>query len=81
LTPNLVVDLGYDDNNIDGTNNFAKIMFVYPPREKASATTDFISETAFVEIDMSGELLTKVRRTNKIIVESENTGFVMARGN
>ena len=81
LTPNLVVDLGYDDNNIDGTNNFAKIMFVYPPREKASATTDFISEKAFVEIDMSNEILTKVRRANKIVVESENTGFVMARGN
>ena len=81
LTPSLIVDLGYDDNNIDSTNNFAKIMYVYPPRDKASATTDFISETAFVEIDMSNELLTKVRRSNKIIVESENTGFVMARGN
>ena len=81
LTPSLVVDLGLDDNNLDGKNNFAKIMFVYPPRTKPSATTDFISDTAFVEIDMSSELLTKVRRTNKIIVESENTGFVMARGN
>ena len=81
LTPSLVVDLGLDDNNLDGKNNFAKIMFVYPPRKKPSATTDFISDTAFVEIDMSSELLTKVRRTNKIIVESENTGFVMARGN
>ena len=81
LTPNLVIDVGYDDNNIDGSNNFAKIMFVYPPRKKSSATSEFISSTPFVNIDMSGELLTKVRRTNKIIVESENTGFVMARGN
>ena len=56
-------------------------MFVYPPRKKASATTDFISETPFVKIDMSDQLLTKVRRTNKIVVESENSGFVMARGN
>ena len=81
LTPNIVMDLGYDDNNIDGSSNFAKIMFVFPAREKASATTDFISETPFVKIDMSNELLSKVRRTNKIIVESENSGFVMARGN
>ncbi len=81
LTPSLVIDLGYDDNNIDGTSNFAKIMFVYPPREKASASSDFISETPFVKIDMSNELLSKVRRTNKIIIESENSGFVMARGN
>ena len=34
ITPNLIVDLGYDDNNIHGTSNFAKIMFVYPPRTK-----------------------------------------------
>ena len=81
LTPNLVIDVGYDDNNIDGSNNFAKIMFVYPSRKKPSATSEFISSTPFVNIDMSSELLTKVRRTNKIIVESENTGFVMARGN
>lgn len=81
LTPKIVMDLGYDDNNIDGSSNFAKIMFVFPAREKASATTDFISETPFVKIDMSNELLSKVRRTNKIIVESENSGFVMARGN
>ena len=81
LTPNIVMDLGYDDNNIDGSSNFAKIMFVFPARDKASATTDFISETPFVKIDMSNELLSKVRRTNKIIVESENSGFVMARGN
>ena len=81
LTPSLIIDLGYDNNNIDGTSNFAKVMFVYPPRKKASATTDFISETPFVKIDMSDQLLTKVRRTNKIVVESENSGFVMARGN
>ena len=81
LTPSLIVDLGYDNNNIDGTSNFAKVMFVYPPRKKASAKTDFISETPFVKIDMSDQLLTKVRRTNKIVVESENSGFVMARGN
>ena len=31
LTPTLLVDVGYDDNNISGTSNFAKIMFVYPP--------------------------------------------------
>ena len=81
LTPNLIVDLGYDNNNIAGTSNFAKVMFVYPPRKKASATTDLISKTPFVKIDMSDQLLTKVRRTNKIVVESENSGFVMARGN
>ena len=81
LTPNFVAEIGYDDNNISGTNNFAKVMFVYPARETQTATTDFISGTAFVQIDMSSELLSIVRRSNKQIIESEGTGVVMARSN
>ena len=79
LTPNLIAELGYDDNNISGSSNFAKIMFVYPARETPTASTDFISDTAFVKGDMSLELLSIVRRTNKQIIESEGTGIVIAR--
>ncbi len=79
LTPNLLVNLGYDDNNISGTNNFANIMFVYPPRNRVAATTNLISNTAFTESDMSLELLSIVRRTNKIVIESEGSGVVIAR--
>jgi len=80
LTPNLVTEIGYDDNNISGATNFAKIMFVFPAREtKPAATTDFVSKTAFVQTDMSIELLSIVRRTNKQIIESEGTGIVIAR--
>ena len=80
LTPNLVTEIGYDDNNIVGTSNYAKIMFVYPAREtKPAATTDIVSETAFVQNDMSIELLSIVRRTNKQIIESEGTGVIIAR--
>ncbi len=81
LTPNFVAEVGYDDNNISGTNNFAKVMFVYPARKTPTATTDLISDTAFVQIDMSSELLSIVRRSNKQIIESEGTGVVMARSN
>ena len=81
LTPNFVAELGYDDNNISGTNNFAKVMFVYPARETPTASTDFVSDSAFVKIDMSSELLSIVRRSNKQIIESEGTGVVMARAN
>ena len=79
LTPNIIAELGYDDNNINGTSNFAKIMFVYPARETPTASTDFISDTAFVKGDMSLELLSIVRRTNKQIIESEGTGITIAR--
>ncbi len=81
LTPNFVAEVGLDDNNISGTNNFAKVMFVYPARDKPTAITDFISDTAFVQIDMSSELLSIVRRSNKQVIESEGTGVVMARSN
>ncbi len=80
LTPNFVAAIGLDDNNISGTNNFAKIMFVYPAK-KISASKNLISETAFVQSDMSKELLSIVRRSNKQVIESEGTGVVMARSN
>jgi len=81
LTPNFIAEVGYDDNNISGTNNFAKVMFVYPARETPTASTEFVSDTAFVKIDMSSELLSIVRRSNKQIIESEGTGVIMARSN
>ncbi len=81
LTPNLIAEVGFDDNNISGTDNFAKITFIYPPRETPTASTEFVSEKAFVQFDMSTELLSIVRRTNKQIIESEGSGVVMARSN
>ena len=81
LTPNLIAEVGFDDNNISGTDNFAKITFIYPPRQTPTASTEFVSEKAFVQFDMSTELLSIVRRTNKQIIESEGSGVVMARSN
>jgi hypothetical protein len=82
LTPNLVAEVGYDNNNISGTSNFAKIMFVFPAREKTpTASTDFLSEKPFVQGDMSLDLLSIVRRSNKQAIESEGTGVVIARLN
>ena len=79
LTQNFVVDVGFDDNNISGNNNFARIMFVYPPRERVAATTNLVGKKAFSQVDMSDELLSKVRRSNKQAIESEGTGVVISR--
>ena len=82
LTPNLIAEVGYDDNNISGTNNFAKIMFVFPAKETApAASTDFLGEKAFLQGDMSLDLLSIVRRSNKQAIESEGTGVVISRLN
>ena len=79
LTPNFIVEAGFDDNNISGNSRFVKAYFVYPSRERVAASTNLIGETAFSAGDMSGELLSKVRRTNKQVIESEGTGVVIAR--
>ena len=81
LSPNLIAEVGFDDNNINGTDNFAKITFIYPPRQTPTASTDFVSEKAFVQFDMSTELLSIVRRTNKQAIESEGSGVVISRLN
>ena len=79
ITPSVIVDVGYDDNNISGTSNFAKIMYVYPPREKVAATTKLVDDSMFSKVNMSSELLSKVRRTNKQVIESEGSGVVISR--
>ena len=81
LTPSFIVEGGFDDNNISGNSNFVKAFFVFPPRERVAASTNLIGETAFSAGDMSGELLSKVRRTNKQVIESEGTGVVIGRAN
>ncbi len=81
LTSNIKAAIGTDDNNLDETTNFAKIMFVYPGVETDSASDHLFSKKAFVQIDMSSELLSIVRRSNKQMIESEGTGVVMARSN
>ena len=52
---------------------------VFPARERVSASTNLIGDTMFTSGDMSGELLSKVRRTNTMIIETEGTGVVIAR--
>ena len=79
LTPNVVMELGIDDNNIQKKDNFVKISFVFPAREGPTASTDFIADEAFPDGDMSSQLLSKVKRSNKITLESEGVGVTISR--
>ena len=79
LTPNVIMEFGVDDNNIQKKDNFAKITIVFPPRKGPSASTDFISDEAFPDGDMSSQLLSKVKRSNKITLESEGVGVTISR--
>ncbi len=79
LTSNLNLELAYDDKDKSGLEDewYAKVMFVHPPRSGPSLQDGFLSSEAWKkEKDMSGELLTKVQRNNKIMVEFKGSSTI-----
>ncbi len=79
LTETVSLEAGFDDNNISKIDEFLKLTYSYPPKDRPTAL-DGLSDTAFETEDVSGEMLTKVRRANTITVEVETSGVVIARG-
>ena len=79
LSPNLNLELAYDNKDKKGLEDewYARVMFVYPPRSGHSLQDVFLSESPWKEEkDMSGELLSKVKRNNKIVVEFKGTSTI-----
>ena len=79
LNPNLNLELAYDDKDKEGLEDewYAKIILIHPPRTGPSLQDGFISGTAWKEDkDMSGELLTKIQRNNKIVVEFKGSSTI-----
>ena len=78
LTSTLTLESAYDDKDKSGLEDewYAKLQFTYPPREGATAL-DGISDTMWKEQkDMTGELLSKVKRNNKIMIEFKGTSTI-----
>ncbi len=78
LTPTLALEAAFDDKDKAGIEDewYAKLQFTYPPREGATAQ-DGISDTMWKEQkDMTGELLSKVKRNNKIMIEFKGTSTI-----
>ena len=72
LSPNTILELAYDNKNKTSLEDewYAKIQFIHPPRSGYSLQDGFFNKTKWKDQkDMSGELLTKVKRNNKIMVE------------
>ena len=78
LTSSLALEAAYDDKDKKGLEDewYAKISFVHPPREGATAQDGVSSDAWKKEKDMSGEMLTKVKRNNKIMIEFKGTGTI-----
>ena len=78
LTPNLALEAAYDDKDKKGLEDeyYAKIVFVHPPREGVTAQDGVSSDIWKKEKDMSDEMLAKVKRNNKIMIEFKGTGSI-----
>ena len=78
LSPTFSLEVAFDDKDKAGLEDewYAKLQFVYPPREGATAQ-DGISDTMWrEEKDMTGKLLTKVKRQNKIMIEFKGSSQI-----
>ena len=79
LTPNLNMEIAYDDKDKAGLDDewYSKLQFFHPPRENGPTALDGISDVAWKENkDMSGELLSKVKRSNKIMIEFKGSSEI-----
>ena len=79
LSPTFNLELAYDDKDKAGLEDewYVNLIFVHPPRNKSSLQDGFISKTAFSDKkDMTDQLLRKVKRQNKIMVEFNGSATI-----
>ena len=78
LTSSLALEAAYDDKDKKGLEDewYAKISFVHPPRKGATAQDGVSSQIWKKEKDMSGEMLAKVKRNNKIMIEFKGSATI-----
>ena len=78
LSSNLQLELAYDDKDRVGLEDeyYVKLIFVHPPKEGPTASDGFSSIMWRENKDMTGELLTKVKRDNKIFVEFDGNATI-----
>ena len=79
LSPNINLEIAFDDKDKAGLDDeyYAKIMFVHPPRNSASISDGISSDMWRAQKDMSDEMLTKVKRNNKIFVEFNGSASIV----
>ena len=79
LSPNINLEIAFDDKDKAGLDDeyYAKIMFVHPPRNSASISDGISSDMWRAQKDMSDEMLTKVKRNNKIMVEFNGSANIV----
>ena len=79
LSPSVNFEIAYDDKDKAGLEDeyYVKLMFVHPPRNTASLADGISSEMWRSKTDMSDQMLTKVQRNNKIMVEFNGSASIV----
>lgn len=81
VSPSISIEGSLDksgNTGVDDETSFG-IAFIYPPKENEPSAQDGLSKVAFEKRDMSKELSKKVRRNNKIVLETQGTIIVTSK--
>jgi len=81
VSPSISIEGSFDESGntgVDDETSF-RITFIYPPKENEPSAQDGLSNVAFEKRDMSKELSKKVRRNNKIVLETQGTIIVTSK--
>lgn len=79
ITRNILLEIGYNDNNIRSADSYGSLRFIFPGRAGYSAFDNFIAGQAFASGTVSHLLLSKVERQNLINIETVSEGVVIGR--
>ena len=73
LTSSLIFEFEYDESGNTGGDDISssKILFVYPPRDNSPTISTGISSEAFTYANVSDKLSSKVKRKNKLVIETQ----------
>ncbi len=79
LSPNLNFEIAYDDKDRAGLDDeyYVKLMFVHPPRNGPTLSDGISDDMWRKQTDMSDQMLTKVKRNNKIFVEFSGSANIV----
>ena len=79
LSPNLNFEIAYDDKDRGGLDDeyYVKLMFVHPPRNGPTLSDGISGDMWRKQTDMSEQMLTKVKRNNKIFVEFSGSASIV----
>ena len=79
LNKNIFIEAGVDDNDISGSDEFISVAYTWPGIEKPTLVDGIISKTAFEGSNVEDQMLSKIRRNNRIVLEVEGEGVTISR--